>query len=242
MPARSSASSASRRSVPSSARGANRDASMRCTTSTPSAITRPLPLGRSGLRSTLLRSRKSSSRGSAGSSTSMTSAAHALSSTMADIRSAAVSSVSALLGIERGQPLLQPLLAGAALGLDQLGAGRRHRHQHLTAVAGMGGAVDEAQLGQRGDHPRHRRRPDPLPHRLTRPGSSRPPWPASTAPTAATAKPAIPARRNRNCRASRTTASDRSLASRASGSFTRQRIPSSGSEGNCALIGYVWHR
>src|SRR6476660_4325628 len=61
------------------ARAANRDASMRCTTSTPSAITRPLPLGRSGLRSTLLRSRKSSSLGSSRSATSITAADRPLS-------------------------------------------------------------------------------------------------------------------------------------------------------------------
>ncbi|COW88703.1 Uncharacterised protein [Mycobacterium tuberculosis] len=56
--------------MPNSASGVNREASMRCTTSTPSAITNALPVGRSGRRSMLFRSRKSSSRGSSGSQTS----------------------------------------------------------------------------------------------------------------------------------------------------------------------------
>ena len=78
----------------------NREAIMRWATSTPSAITSPLPVGRSGRRSTLLRSRKSSTRGSAGSVMSITSdaakslVAHASSSTSTVIRSAACSRMS----------------------------------------------------------------------------------------------------------------------------------------------------
>ena len=145
---------------------------MRCTTSTPSAITRPLPLGRSGRRSTLLRSRKSSSRGSAGSSISMTSVngvvndvrAHALSSTSADIRSAATAQRLALAG--SSSPVAAPATPGWPGARPRSVRRRlRHRDQHLATVVGMRDAVDETQLGQRGDHPRHRRRADPLPDR-----------------------------------------------------------------------------
>src|SRR4051812_20707241 len=137
------------------ARGRNRDASIRCTTSTPSAITRPLPLGRSGLRSTLLRSRKSSSLGSAGSATSITAANPPLASLVpAGRRSRAFVDDArhqigrhqqrvALVGLETVEAVLEPLLAGSTLGLDQVGAGPRHRYQHLTAVGRMRVTLDE---------------------------------------------------------------------------------------------------
>src|SRR4029079_8632745 len=51
--------------------------SSRRTTGTPSAMTSPLPPGRSGRRSALVRSRKSAIRGSAGSVTSVTSCTRA---------------------------------------------------------------------------------------------------------------------------------------------------------------------
>src|SRR4030081_679827 len=125
---------------------------MRCTTSTPSAITRPLPLGRSGLRSTLLRSRKSSSLGSAGSATSITAANPPLASLVPSRRRSCAfvddarhqiggdQEGLALVGLESVKALPEPLLAGAALGLDQVDAGARYRHQHLTAVGWMRGA------------------------------------------------------------------------------------------------------
>ena len=166
--------------------------------------------------------------------------AHALSSTMADIRSAAISRRLALRpASSRASRCFEPLLAGAALGLDQVGARGRHRHQHLTAVAGVRRARDQAQFGQRGDDAASSTAAAPARARLTHPASSRPPWQASTAPTTVTAKPGIPARRNRNWRARRTTASERSLASRPSMSFTKQRIPRR-SPRKLTVIGYVW--
>src|SRR5690606_15306103 len=74
--ARSSAGSALRWGPPSSARTGYGESSSRRTTTVPSAITRPRPPGRSGLRSAVVRSRKSSRRGSAASSTSISKATH----------------------------------------------------------------------------------------------------------------------------------------------------------------------
>ena len=213
--------------MPSMARGANRDASMRCTTSTPSAMTRPLPVGRSGLRSTLLRSRKSSSRGSAGS----VDVDHVAAGSRAfvDDRRHQVGGAqqgAALLGIECGEPLRQPLLTGAALGLDQV------RRRPVTPTPAPGGRRRDVRCAQQV---------------RARPAKRSPASSTADGPVRASAKPPgvigpslasvesadncdsetwDSGRRKRNWRASRTTASERSLARRPSGSFTRQRVHS----------------
>ena len=155
---RSALSSPSRARCRGKPSATNRDANIRCTTSTPSAMTRPLPLGRSGLRSMLLRSRKSSRRGSAGSSTSID--WHIPGS----LRSSPLRRSRAFVHdgehqIGRRQQCLaliaarvRPAAAAAIPGWR--GARRRsaparagHRHQHLAAVVGVRAPVDETQLG-----------------------------------------------------------------------------------------------
>ena len=127
-------------------------------------------------RSTLLRSRKSSTRGSAGSVMSIatsTVAAKALGSTSRDsrrpcavIRSAACSQQRRRSsGARLGQPLTQPVPAGPAFAVHQLGPGRatrrpapdvRRRDERLrtTRPRSTSDAID----------PGHRRRTDPFAH------------------------------------------------------------------------------
>ena len=140
---------------------------MRCTTSTPSAITSPLPVGRSGRRSMLFRSRKSSSRGSSGSVTSWMSSgvAHGLSSTSANIRSAASRRTARLSLSSFASRSASHSWRARRAALTNSAPGLRHRHQHLPAVHGVRGAVHEALVGQGGDHPGHRRRPHPFANR-----------------------------------------------------------------------------
>ena len=98
----------------------------------------------------------------------------------------------ALVGLEPVEALLEPLLAGAALGLDQVGARR------ATPRPAPDGRRPDARCARRSPARPARRSPASSTAAgrvrawLTRRASSGPPWQASTAPTAATAKQGNP--------------------------------------------------
>ena len=107
---------------------------------------------------------------------------------------------------------------------DQFGAGTRTPRPGPAGRRRGANAVHKAHVGQRGDHPGHRRRADPFPdgqrarrHRaVVGQGRQR--------RQLRQRHRGLRARRNRSWRASRMTASDRSLASRASPSITAARL------------------
>ena len=198
-------------------------------------MTRPLPLGRSGLRSMLFRSRKSSSRASAGSSTSITGSipspwttagAQLPSSTIrrpSDRRPPTASCAAP--GLKFGEALLQPLLAGASLDLDQLpprGAtptptpddrrrgGRPLSTNPSSASDAMTRVIDGGRTRSR---------------TASAPGVIGPSLASVASADSCDSDTGESGRRKRNWRAKRTTASDKSLASRASASVTSQTVP-----------------
>ena len=179
------------------------------------------------MRSTLLRSRKSSSRGSAGSSTSMTFVRSRCFRRRWPTSDRRPQQRLALVGFELGQPPLQPFLAGAALGFDELSARLRHRHQHLTAVGGVRASLDETRVRPARRSPGSSTAAARVHGRPTHPASSRPPCANVASADNCDSDTGDSGRRKRNCRANRMTASDKSLASRASASFTWQRVPTS---------------
>ena len=210
---------------------------MRCTTSTPSAITSPLPVGRSGLRSMLLRSRKSSSRGSAGRRRRSTLPPVPLTRfrrrSPTSGRRPSAASCAARRRVRPAAAAATPGWRGARPRSARRPAGDTDTSTWRPS-SGCAMRVNEAQLGQRGDHPRHRRRTHPFAHGERARGHR--------ALLGQRRQRRQLRQRHRGVRTSEAQLAGqpddrqatRSLARRASASFTRQRVPIAGLNENGA--------